>query len=185
MAVMEIVLEGDPRLRQKAAGIGRIDRRLVELANDMHETMIAAAGVGLAGPQVGIMERIIVVHVPGEYIGEGEDDIVYTLINPVMVAHTDDVEIGTEGCLSIPGIVADVPRFTEIRIQATELDGETYIIEEYDWVARVLQHEIDHLDGILYTDRVIDKSTIRPANSDGEGEHDFDPDDEPQSINYS
>ena len=68
--------------------------------------------------------------------------------------------------MSIPDIVGDVPRWTEIQVQATELDGETYIIEEYDWVARVIQHEIDHLNGILFTDRVVDKSTIRPAGSD-------------------
>jgi peptide deformylase len=159
---MDLVLEGDPRLRERAAEITKIDRRIKQLARDMHETMLAAPGVGLAGPQVGIMERIIVIHVPGDYIGEGEDDIDYTFINPEIVAHTDEVEIGTEGCLSIPGIVGDVPRWTEIQIQATELDGETYIIEEFDWVARVIQHEIDHLNGILFTDRVVDKSTIRP-----------------------
>ena len=166
MALMEIILEGDPRLRQSAAEIVTIDSRLQRIAQDMHETMIAAPGVGLAGPQVGIMERIIVVFVPGEYIGEGEDDVSYTFINPEIVAHTDEMEIGTEGCLSIPDIVGDVPRWTEIQVQATELDGETYIIEEYDWVARVIQHEIDHLNGILFTDRVVDKSTIRPAGSD-------------------
>ena len=166
MALMEIILEGDPRLRQSAAEIEKIDSRLQRIAHDMHETMIAAPGVGLAGPQVGIMERIIVVFVPGEYIGEGEDDVSYTFINPEIVAHTDEMEIGTEGCLSIPDIVGDVPRWTEIQVQATELDGQTYIIEEYDWVARVIQHEIDHLNGILFTDRVVDKSTIRPAGSD-------------------
>lgn len=170
MALMNIVLEGDRRLRERAAEIEAIDDRLIELAQSMHETMLDAPGVGLAGPQVGVMERIIVVHVPGEYIGEDEDDISYTLINPVLVAHTEAVETATEGCLSIPGIVGDVPRWTEIQIEATELDGQTYIIEEYDWVARVIQHEIDHLDGILFTDRVVDKSTIRPAESDADDE---------------
>ncbi|MCC6704677.1 MAG: peptide deformylase [Thermomicrobiales bacterium] len=164
MALMDIVLEGDPRLRQPAAEITRIDKRLVKLAEDMFETMLAAPGVGLAGPQVGVMERIIVVHVPGDYIGEGEEDISYTLINPEIIAHTDEIEVATEGCLSIPEFIGDVPRWTEIQIKATELDGQTYIIEEYDWVARVLQHEIDHLNGIMFTDRVVDKSTIRPAN---------------------
>ena len=166
MALMPIVMEGDARLRERATEIAAIDDRLVQLVDDMFETMIAAPGVGLAGPQVGVMERILVVHVPGDYIGEGEDDISYALINPRIVAHNDEVEIATEGCLSIPDIVADVPRWTEIQIEATELDGVTYLIEEFDWVARVIQHEIDHLDGILFTDRVIDKSTIRPADTD-------------------
>ena len=89
MTLMEIIVEGDPRLRQSAAEIVTIDSRLQRIAQDMHETMIAAPGVGLAGPQVGIMERIIVVFVPGEYIGEGEDDVSYTFINPEIVAHTD------------------------------------------------------------------------------------------------
>jgi peptide deformylase len=168
MALMDIILEGDPRLREKARGISTIDERLEHLANDMFETMLAASGVGLAGPQVGVMERIIVIHVPGEYLGEGEEDVSYTLINPEIVAHTDEIDVATEGCLSIPGIVGDVPRHTEIQVMATELDGETYIIEEYDWVARVIQHEIDHLNGILFTDRVVDKSTIRPADADEE-----------------
>lgn len=169
MALMDIVMEGDPRLRQPAAEITHIDQRMVKIAEDMFDRM-AAPGVGLAGPQVGVMERIIVVHVPGDYIGEGEDDISYTLMNPEIIAHTDEVEVATEGCLSVPEIVGDVPRWTEIQIKATELDGQTYIIEEYDWVARVLQHEIDHLNGIMFTDRIVDKSTIRPANNPQETE---------------
>jgi peptide deformylase len=168
MALMDIVLEGDPRLRQRAQEIPTIEDRLEALADDMFETMLASSGVGLAGPQVGIMERIIVVHVPGDFFGEGEEDVSYTMINPEIIAHTDDVEVATEGCLSIPGIVGDVPRYSVIQVQTTELDGETYIIEEYDWVARVIQHEIDHLNGILFTDRVVDKSTIRPAESGDE-----------------
>ncbi len=166
MSLLNILLEGDPRLRENATPIESIDPRIEQIAQDMHETMMAAPGVGLAGPQVGVMERIIVVHVPGDYIGENEPDVSYTLINPVIVAHAEEVEIATEGCLSIPDIVGDVPRWTEIQIEATELDGERWLIQEFDWVARVIQHEIDHLNGILFTDRVVDKTTIRPATSD-------------------
>lgn len=162
MAVMNIIQEGDPRLRQRAAKIRTIDARLRKIASDMHETMDDAPGVGLAGPQVGVMERIIVVHVPGDYIGEGEEDVRYTLINPEIVRAVGE-KSDTEGCLSIPGWVGDVPRYTSIVVRALDLDGTQIRVKAKDWVARVLQHEIDHLDGILFIDRVVDRSTMRPT----------------------
>src|SRR6476659_7152614 len=167
MSLMTIVVEGDPRLRQRAAKIRNIDNRLRSIAEEMRETMLDAPGVGLAGPQVGVMERIIVVHVPGDYISDDAEDVDYTLINPEIVRASGDIS-GTEGCLSIPGWVADVPRFTSITVRAMDLDGHTIRIKAVDWVARVLQHEIDHLDGILFLDRVVDRSTIRPSEEQEE-----------------
>ena len=167
MAIMEIIQEGDPRLRQRAAKIRTVDGRLRKIAADMHETMDAAPGVGLAGPQVGVMERIIVVHVPGDYIGEGEEDVRYTLINPEIVRAVGD-KTDTEGCLSIPGWVGDVPRYTSVVVRALDLDGNQIRVKAKEWVARVLQHEIDHLDGILFLDRVVDRSTIRQSTPEPE-----------------
>ena len=163
MAILDIVLEGDPRLRQRATKIRQVDERLRRIAADMHETMDDAPGVGLAGPQVGVMERIIVVHVPGDYIAEGAEDVRYTLINPEIIRAGGE-ETATEGCLSIPLWIGDVPRYTSIKVKATDLDGRSIRIKAEDWVARVIQHEIDHLDGILFLDRVVDKSTIRRAD---------------------
>lgn len=168
MGLMKIIQEGDPRLRQRAIKVRTIDERLREIARDMHETMEAAPGVGLAGPQVGVMQRIIVAHVPGDYIGEGEDDVHYTLINPEIVRAVGE-KSDTEGCLSIPGWIADVPRYTSVVVRALDIDGNQVRIKAREWVARVLQHEIDHLDGVLFLDRVVDRSTIRatePAPSD-------------------
>jgi len=165
MAIMEIVLEGDPRLRQRATRIKHVDERLRRIAADMHETMDAAPGVGLAGPQVGVMERIIVVHVPGDYIADGAEDVRYTLINPEIIRAGGE-ETATEGCLSIPRWIGDVPRYTTIKVKATDLDGRSIRVKADDWVARVIQHEIDHLDGILFLDRVVDKSTIRLADEE-------------------
>lgn len=172
MAILPIVLEGDPRLRQKASRIRHVDDSLRKLAADMHETMDDAPGVGLAGPQVGVMRRIIVVHVPGEYLGEGEEDIRTTLINPEIVKGHGR-EVATEGCLSIPGWVGDVPRWESITVKAMNLDNKEVRIKAQGYYARVIQHEVDHLDGILFVDRVEDKSTLREVKDAEEEEMEY------------
>jgi peptide deformylase len=159
MALLRILIEGDPRLREKATKIRSVDESLRKLAADMHETMDDAPGVGLAGPQVGVMRRIIVVHVPAEYDGEGEPDVRMTLLNPEIVKAHGEV-IGQEGCLSIPNWVADVPRAEVVTVKAMNLDHKNIRFKAKGWLARVLQHEIDHLDGILFLDRVVDKESI-------------------------
>jgi peptide deformylase len=160
MAILPIVQEGDPRLRQKAMKIRSADVSLRQLAADMHATMDDAPGVGLAGPQIGVMRRIIVVHVPGEYVGEGESDIRVTLLNPEIIKGYGR-EVATEGCLSIPGWVGDVPRYESITVKAMDLNNRDIRIKAQGYYARVIQHEVDHLDGILFVDRVEDKSTLR------------------------
>jgi len=160
MAVLRILVEGDPRLRQKATKIRSVDDSVRKLAADMHETMDDAPGVGLAGPQIGVMRRIIVIHVPGEYEGEDEPDVQMTLLNPEIVKSQGEV-IGEEGCLSIPNWVGDVPRAEVVTVKAMDLDNKQIRFKARGWTARVLQHEIDHLDGILFVDRVEDKSTLR------------------------
>lgn len=160
VAILPIVMEGDPRLRQKASRIKSVDEGLRRLAKDMHETMDDAPGVGLAGPQVGVLRRIIVVHVPGDYIEEGADAIRQTLINPEIIKGHGR-EVGTEGCLSIPGWIGDVPRLETITVKAMDLSNREIRFKAHGYHARVIQHEIDHLEGILFLDRVEDKSTIR------------------------
>jgi peptide deformylase len=160
MALLRILIEGDPRLREKATKIRSVDDSLRKLAADMHETMDDAPGVGLAGPQVGVMRRIIVVHVPAGYDdGEEEPDVRMTLLNPEIVKAHGEV-IGQEGCLSIPHWVADVPRAEVVTVKAMNLDNKNIRFKAKGWLARVLQHEIDHLDGILFLDRVVDKESI-------------------------
>ena len=167
MALLDIVLEGDPRLRQKATKIRHADESLRKLAADMHDTMDEAPGVGLAGPQVGVMRRIIVVFVPGEQIGEGEGDVRLTLLNPEIVKGGGR-EVATEGCLSIPHWVGDVPRMTSLTVKAVDLDNRPVRIKAHGYLARVLQHEIDHLEGVLFIDRIEDRSTLKEVVDDEE-----------------
>lgn len=165
MAILDIVLEGDPRLRQKATKIRQVDDSLRKLAQDMHETMLDAPGVGLAAPQVGVPRRLIVVHVPEGYEEENDPGLTLTLVNPEIVK-AQGRELGLEGCLSIPGWVGEVPRFDAITVKALNLDNRDVRLKVQGYAARVLQHEIDHLDGILFVDRVEDKSTLQRVPPD-------------------
>ncbi len=167
MAVLDIVLEGDPRLRQKATKIRQVDDSLRRIASDMHETMLDAPGVGLAGPQVGIMRRIIVVHLPAGYIDEDDREVTLTMINPEIVKGFGR-DVAQEGCLSIPSWVGMVPRMTSLTVKAMDLDNRHMRLKAEGMLARVLQHEIDHLDGILFIDRVEDRSTLFEIDDDPE-----------------
>ena len=170
MAILEIVLEGDGRLRQNATRIRHVDDGLRRLAADMHETMLAAPGIGLAAPQIGITRRLIVVHVPENYDVDGEPATTLALVNPEIVKAQGRI-VGQEGCLSIPGWIGDVPRADAITVKAIDLDNKPVRLKVKNYVARVLQHEIDHLDGILFVDRIEDRSTLRriPAEDEIEG----------------
>lgn len=165
MAILDIVLEGDPRLRQKAHRIRTVDDSIRRIASDMHETMLDAPGVGLAAPQIGLGLRLIVVHVPEDFDEEGSAATTLTLINPEIVKAQGRV-LGYEGCLSIPGWTGEVPRSDRVSIKALGLDSRPIKLKHEGWVARVLQHEIDHLDGILFLDRVEDRSTIKEVPED-------------------
>lgn len=171
MAELKILLEGDPRLRQKATKVRAVDDGLRTLARDMHETIGVAHGVGLAGPQIGVMRRIIAVHLPEGYQGEGEPEISMTLVNPEIVK-SQGREVGVEGCLSIPGWIGDVPRAERVTVKAIDLNNREIRIKAEGTLARVLQHEVDHLDGILYLDRVEDKSTIRQVSDEDDDDDD-------------
>lgn len=158
MTLRNIVKLPDPVLRRKAHPISKFDSNLQTLIDDMVETMREAPGVGLAAPQVGISDRLIVV----EY-GEDEEDEngeiighpkkLYVLINPEIVKTSEEKEMGVEGCLSIPGLVGEVERYSAIQIKALNRRGQPTKVKAEGWLARIFQHEIDHLDGIVYPDR--------------------------------
>lgn len=159
MAILDILLEGDERLRQKSLRVRAVDDSLRELADNMFETMLDAPGVGLAAPQVGVLRRLIWVHLPENYHDDGEPELSIALVNPEIVKAQGRV-YGYEGCLSIPGWTGEVPRAERITVKGIGLDNRPVRLKAYGWGARVLQHEIDHLDGILFIDRVEDRSTI-------------------------
>jgi peptide deformylase len=161
MALLDIILEGDPRLRHKANKIKRVDAGLRRLAEDMYETMLDAPGIGLAAPQVGVLLRLLVVDVPDDYEEEGSKGASLILINPEIVKATGSQIDPPEGCLSIPNWIGNVPRAQRIVVKARDLDFREVRVRAEGMVARALQHEIDHLDGILFTDRVVDKSTLK------------------------
>jgi peptide deformylase len=167
MAILPLVYEGDPRLRQKATRVRAVDDSLRKIADDMFETMLDAPGVGLAGPQVGLMRRMVVIHLPENYEEEGDPEVSLILVNPEIIK-SQGREVGPEGCLSIPGWVGEVPRATKVTVRAMDLDNRQIRIKAEGILARVIQHEVDHLDGILYIDRVEDKSTIRQVKDDEE-----------------
>jgi len=148
MAIHEIRILGDPVLRQKAEPVQEVDDEVRRLMDEMLATMYDADGVGLAAPQIGISRRIIVVDVrePGvEPFG---------LVNPVILESSDEVERDEEGCLSIPGLKEIVERSARVVVEGLDRDGRPVRIEAEGLLARALQHEVDHLDGILFIDRV-------------------------------
>ncbi len=139
---------GDPVLRQKAEPLAEIDADTRRLIQDMFETMYEADGVGLAAPQVGVSQRVIVID-PHE-----QDVKPFGLVNPVIVQSARDLERGEEGCLSIPGLKDIVERPAAVVVEGLDADGQPLHLEAQGLLARVLQHEIDHLDGILFPDRL-------------------------------
>jgi peptide deformylase len=148
MASLEIRYMGDPVLREEASEVDAVDDELRALARDMFDTMYGADGVGLAAPQVGILHRLIVVD-PRE-----EGVTPRALINPRVIEAGDETDKAEEGCLSIPGIREVVERKSSVVVEALDLDGEPIRIEAEGLHARVLLHEIDHLNGVLFLDRL-------------------------------
>jgi peptide deformylase len=155
MALREVVTHPDPVLRRKARKVTDFGPELQELIDDMVETMRAAPGVGLAAPQVDTSVQLVVV----EFGDEEDEDIppkLYTVINPEIIKPSRDTEMGTEGCLSIPGFVGDVERSVSATIKGQNRYGQSVKIKARGWLARIFQHEIDHLNGILFIDRAVD-----------------------------
>ncbi|KNZ68732.1 peptide deformylase [Thermincola ferriacetica] len=143
MAVYKIVEIGDPILKEKCRPVNKITPNIIKLLDDMADTMYDANGVGLAAPQIGVGKRVIVVDV-----GDG----LIELINPEIV-HREGSETDVEGCLSIPGIQGQVPRYAKVRVRGMNREGDRVEYEAEGLLARAFQHEIDHLEGILFIDR--------------------------------
>ena len=144
MAPFDIRIVGDPVLKQRAHEIENVDGALVKLVDDMVTTMYEAPGVGLAAPQVGVQKRLFVYDV-----GEGPQ----TLVNPTLV-EGDGEWVFEEGCLSVPGLAWDIVRPKEVHLHGWDLEGNEVDLEADEYLARVFQHEMDHLDGILLLERL-------------------------------
>ncbi len=153
MAIREIVFLPDPVLRRKAHKVTQFDNDLQVLIDDMVETVRDAPGVGLAAPQVGVSQRVIVVEYAENDEEEDSPKKLYVAVNPEIIQPSEETELGIEGCLSVPGLVGEVDRHTAITIKAQNRRGQPLKIKANGWLARIFQHEIDHLDGIIYTDR--------------------------------
>ena len=152
MAVREIVTLPQAILRHKAHKVTDFGPDLQSLADDMVETMRIAPGVGLAAPQVGESIRLIVV----EYGDEEDEEAphkLYVMANPEITRTSQEKIIGAEGCLSIPGIQGEVERFTAVTVKGLNRHGRPMTVKANGWLARIFQHEIDHLDGVLFVDR--------------------------------
>lgn len=156
MSILPITICGDKILRKKVAKVNKVDNQIIKLISDMFETMHNANGIGLAANQVGANKQIIVVDIS---IVEGyEDTKPLTLINPKIILKSEEMNSWEEGCLSIPNQRADVIRPKKITIEYQDTDLNTHKIEADELLARVFQHEYDHLVGILFTDLVDDET---------------------------
>ncbi len=150
MALRTVVKVGDEILRKKCREVTKFDEKLGELLDDMYETMMANNGVGLAGPQVGMMRRIAVVDIRDNKHGRIE------LINPV-IEHQGGSQTGPEGCLSLPNEVREVERPMTVTVRAQDRHGNEFTLTGEAMLARALCHEIDHLDGVLFIDKAVMK----------------------------
>jgi len=149
MAVQPVRLYGDPVLREKAVEIPQVDGAVRGLLEDLWDTMRAYRGVGLAANQIGVLQRVLVVDVPVE---DGRR-VPLALVNPVL-SERGASEVGEEGCLSIPGVFEEVRRPRRVRVKAWDQEGRPLDLMAEGYLARAVQHEVDHLDGVLFVDRL-------------------------------
>jgi peptide deformylase len=163
VAIRIIVKDPDPVLREIAKPVKEVTPRIRKLLADMAETMYDANGVGLAAPQIGISKRVIVVDPQ-----DGETGLI-GMVNPEIV-EAEGEQLGPEGCLSIPGLNGEVKRYMRIRVKGLDENGEERIIDAEGFLARIFQHEIDHLNGILFTDIAETIYRIPPETDDAQEE---------------
>lgn len=163
MAIRIIVKDPDPVLREVAKEVTKFTSNLHKLLNDMAATMYDAEGVGLAAPQIGITKRVIVVDV-------GDESGLIEMVNPV-ITYSEGEQFGPEGCLSIPNLNGDVSRFNRVKVSGKDRNGNPFEVDAVGYLARAFQHEIDHLNGILFTDiaeNVFDITKQQRRRKDGE-----------------
>jgi peptide deformylase len=174
MSVREIITPNNPVLRKKARKVTRFDAlKLQELIDDMVETLLEAPGVGLAAPQVAASQRVIVVRLPDDEQSSeeyGEDaGVLYEIVNPEIIRVSREMVDGVEACLSIPGYFGTVSRHAAVTVRGQDRHGKMIRVKAREWLARVFQHEIDHLDGVLFIDRASEIWRATP----GEGEEEI------------
>ncbi|MHC5035922.1 MAG: peptide deformylase [Planctomycetota bacterium] len=157
---MDVLKYPHPSLQEEAREIGAVDEEVRELAAEMLRTMYASRGIGLAAPQVGISRRLIVINLAADP-DEGEEIV---LINPILLERGPEMSEEEEGCLSLPGLTGVVPRWKQVRVQGFDSEGKDKIIEAEGLLSRVLQHEMDHLDGLLFISKLspVDRVAIKP-----------------------
>ncbi len=160
MAILEILTRDNPRLRIKASRVPRVDDSVRRLMDDMVETMVEANGVGLAATQVGVSLRVIVLKV---------DNQLLQLANPELIRASGE-QVGYEGCLSVPGYIGEVARAQRVVVKALNRHGKEVRIKGEDLLARALQHEIDHLDGVLFVDKLTSLDTLKEVEVGSEEE---------------
>jgi len=157
MAIIPIRIAPDPVLRQKSKRVPTIDGSIEKLAANMQETMHAASGAGLAAPQVGVPLRVVVIGMPEE------EDII--LINPQILRKTGE-RVVIEGCLSVPGYAGEIKRAESVRVKALDLNGKEIRLKANELLAQALEHEIDHLNGILYVDHLESPDKLRKIEAE-------------------
>jgi len=152
VAILDVKKIPDPVLRKETQPVEKYDADLEKLIDDMVDTMRDEPGVGLAAPQVGLSRKLIVVEFGDEDDPEKPAKL-YAVANPEIVAVSEETELGVEGCLSIPGMVGEVERYAAIVVKGKNKKGKSIKIKAHGWLARIFQHEIDHLNAVLFTDR--------------------------------
>jgi peptide deformylase len=163
VAVRPILNFDQPVLREKARKVARVDTSVQRLIDDLAETMLAAPGAGLAANQIGVLLRVCVV--------KGDDNQIWGLVNPEIVK-SDGVQVGYEGCLSYPGWVGEVARHETVVVKGRNRRGKEVRIKSTGFTARAFQHELDHLDGVLFVDRLTHLDTLRRVEDLVGEEHD-------------
>jgi peptide deformylase len=155
MTIQKIITLPNPVLRRKARKVTRFEAEFQKLVDEMIETMREAPGVGLAAPQVGTSDRLIVVEYPVIDDQEDAPKKLFIVANPQIIQTGEETELGIEGCLSIPGLHGEVERALTVTVKGQNRHGQPIRIKANGWLARIFQHEIDHLDGIVFTDRAV------------------------------
>jgi peptide deformylase len=163
MAIMPVIKMDNPVLHRKAKKVRKIDGSIQKLIDDMIDTMHDIEGVGLAAPQVGVPLQVVVIQMPDE------EDVI-TLINPEIVKTSEESEEMIEGCLSLPGYKGDVKRFTSITVKARDREGKLIRIKGEGLMAQALQHEVDHINGIVFVDHLESMDKLEKTEAEDEEE---------------
>ncbi len=163
MAIMPVIKMDNPVLHRKAKKVSKIDGSVQKLVDDMIDTMHDVEGVGLAAPQVGVPLQVVVIQMPDE------EDVI-TLINPEIVKTSEESEAMTEGCLSLPGYRGEVKRFTSVTVKARDREGKPIRIKGEGLMAQALQHEVDHINGVVFVDHLESMDKLEKTEAEDEEE---------------